>query len=54
MNNPEHVEILTEYGEYSEQEIRMVESIKRAAAFVREHHRPMTNAELGENRKWRD
>lgn len=39
------------YGEYSEQEVRMIESIKRAAAFVKVHHRPMTNAELRENRK---
>lgn len=51
LNNPEKVEILTEYGEYSEQEIRMIESMKCAAAFVREHHRPMTNAELRANRK---
>lgn len=51
LNNPENVEILTEYGEYSEQEIRMIESVKRTAAFVKDHNRPMTNAELRANRK---
>lgn len=51
LNNSENIEILTEYGEYSEQEKKMIESVKRAASFVREHHRPMTNAELSENRQ---
>ena len=41
---------MTDYGEYSEQEIQMVKGIKRAVAFVQSHHRPMTSAELRENR----
>ena len=49
LQDPEHVDIVTEYGEYSEQEIKMIKGIKRAAAFVKSHHRPMTNAELREN-----
>ena len=52
LKNPEHVEIMTEYGEYSEKEIQMIEGVKRAVAFVREHHRPMTNTELRENRRY--
>lgn len=47
---PEHVDIVTDYGEYSDQEIQMVKGIKRAAEFVQAHHRPMTNAELRKNR----
>lgn len=47
--DPEHIDIVLDYGEYSKQEIRMVRAIKRAAAFVKTHHRPMTNAELREN-----
>ena len=50
LEDPEHTEIINEHGEYSEQEIRMVEGIKRAAEFVYAHRRPMTNAELRENR----
>ena len=50
LHDPEHVDIVTDYGEYSEQEIQMVKGIKRAVAFVQSHHRPMTNAELRENR----
>ena len=50
LQDPEHVDIVTEYGEYSEQEIKMVNGIKRAVAFVQSHHRPMTVAELRENR----
>lgn len=30
----ERVDIVTEYGEYSEQEIQMVKGIKRAVAFI--------------------
>ena len=50
LKDPEHVDIVTDYGEYSDQEIQMVKGIKRAAAFVQAHHRPMTNAELCKNR----
>ena len=50
LHDPEHVDIVTDYGEYSEQEIQMVKGIKRAVTFVQSHHRPMTNAELRENR----
>ena len=50
LEDPEHTEIINDHGEYSEQEIRMVEGIKRAAEFVHLHRRPMTNAELRENR----
>ena len=38
--------IVTDYGEYSDQEIQMVKGIKRAAEFVQAHHRHMTNGEL--------
>lgn len=50
LQDPEHVDIVTDYGEYSEQEIQMVQGIKRAVAFVQSHHRPMTNEELRKNR----
>ena len=50
LEDPEHTEIINDHGEYSQQEIRMVEGIKRAAEFVHLHRRPMTNAELRENR----
>ena len=50
LKETEHVDIVTDYGEYSEQEIQIVEGIKRAAAFVQAHQRPMTIAELRENR----
>ena len=49
LQDPEHIDIVTDYGEYSDQEIQMVKGIKRAASFVQSHHRPMTNAELREN-----
>lgn len=49
LQDPEHVDIVTEYDEYSEQEIKMVKEIKRAVAFVQSHHRPMTNEELRKN-----
>ena len=51
LQDPEHVDIVTEYGEYSEQEIQMVKGIKRAVAFIQSHHRPMTIAELRKNRE---
>ena len=51
LKDPEHVDIVTDYGEYSDQEIQMVKGIKRAAAFVQAHHRPMTNAELFMSRR---
>ena len=50
LQDPDHVDIVTEYGEYSEQEIQMVKGIKRAVAFIQSHHRPMTTAELRKNR----
>lgn len=50
LQDPEHVDIVMDYGEYSEQEIQMVQGIKRAVAFVQLHHRPMTNEELRKNR----
>lgn len=42
LKDPEHVDIMTDYGEYSDQEVQMVKGIKRAAAFVQAHRRPMT------------
>lgn len=51
LQDPEQIDIVTDYGEYSKQEIQMVKGIKRAAAFVQSHHRPMTNAELREKEK---
>ena len=50
LKDPEHVDIMTDYGEYSDQEVQMVKGIKRAAAFVQAHRRPMTVAELCKNR----
>ena len=50
LQDPEHVDIVTDYGEYSEQAIQMVKGIKRTVAFVQSHHRPMTNEELRKNR----
>lgn len=44
LQDPEHIDIVTDYGEYSEQEIQMVKGIKRAVAFVQSHHRPMIYA----------
>lgn len=34
LKDPKHVDIVTDYGEYSDQEIQMVKGIKRVAAFV--------------------
>lgn len=50
LQDPENVDIVTDYGEYSQQEINMVSGIKRAVMFVQSHRRPMTSAELRENR----
>lgn len=50
LQDSENVDIVTDYDEYSEQEINMVRGIKRAAMFVQSHRRPMTSAELRENR----
>ena len=50
LQDPENVDIVTDYDEYSEQEINMVSGIKRSAMFVQSHRRPMTSAELRENR----
>lgn len=46
-------EIVIEYknGEYSGKEAIFAESVKQAVSFVNTHHRPMTNAELRENRR---
>lgn len=51
LENPEHIELVTEYGEYSQQQVQMVEGIKNAVEFVRLHGRPMTSAELQEKIK---
>lgn len=51
LENLEHIELVTEYGEYSQQQIQMVEGIKNAVEFVRLHGRPMTGAELQEKIK---
>ncbi|MDD5957320.1 MAG: hypothetical protein PUC19_00445 [Ligilactobacillus ruminis] len=48
LQDPEHIDIVTDYGEYSDQEINMVSGIKRTAMFVQSHRRPMTIAELRE------
>ena len=50
----EITDIVTDYGEYSEQEIQMIKAIKRAVSFVNSHHRPMTNVELRKNREEMD
>lgn len=47
-----HIDIITDYGEYSEQKIRMIEGVKRAVRFAHFHRRPMTNAELRENNRY--
>lgn len=52
MRDSGHIDIITDYGEYSEQEIRMIEGVKRAVRFAHSHRRPMTNAELRENNKY--
>lgn len=50
LQEPENVDIVTDYGEYSQQEIQMVKGIKRAVTFVQLYNRPMTNTEVRENR----
>ena len=49
--NPEGIEIESGYSEYSENELQFAQSVKQAVSFVKTHNRPMTNAELRENRK---
>lgn len=49
--NPEGIRLKTEYGEYSETELQFVQSIRQAVSFVKTHNRPITNAELRENRE---
>ena len=41
LQDPEHVDIVTDHVEYSEQQIQMVKAIKRAVSFVDSHHRPV-------------
>ena len=41
-----NLEPVTDYGEYSQQELDMIEGIKRAYALVRQRRRPMTLEEL--------
>lgn len=54
LQDPEHVDIVTDHVEYSEQQIQMVKAIKRAVSFVDSHHRPMTMEELRRNRTGED
>lgn len=54
LQDPEHVDIVTDHIEYSEQQIQMVKAIKRAVSFVDSHHRPMTMEELRRNRAGED
>lgn len=54
LQDPEHVDIVTDHVEYSEQQIQMVKAIKRAVSFVDSHHRPMTMEELRRNRAEED
>ncbi len=54
LQEPDHIDIVTDYGEYSEQQIQMVKAIKRAVSFVDSHHRPMTIEELHKNRTGED
>lgn len=54
LQDPEHVDIVTDHVEYSEQQIQMVKAIKRAVSLVDSHHRPMTMEELRRNRAGED
>ena len=54
LQDTEHVDIVTDHVEYSEQQIQMVKAIKRAVSFVDSHHRPMTMEELRRNRAGED
>jgi len=49
LRDPEHIEIITEYGEYSEQQIRMIYAIKQAAKFVETYNKPIQITQLREN-----
>lgn len=49
--NPEGIRLKVEYGEYSEPELQFAQSLRQAVSFVKMHNRPMTNAELRENRE---
>lgn len=49
--NPEGIEIESGHSEYSENELQFAQSVKQAVPFVKTYNRPMTNAELRENRK---
>ncbi len=49
--DPEGIEPDVRSGEYSVNELEVIDGVKRAAAFVRTHGRPMTAAELRENRR---
>lgn len=49
--NPKGIRLKVEYGEYSEIELQFAQSIRQAVSFVKMHNRPMTNAELRENRE---
>lgn len=51
LKDPEHIELVTEFGEYSQQQIQMVEGIKNAITFVQSQGRAMTSAELREKIK---
>lgn len=51
LRKPKYIELVTEFGEYSQQQIQMVEGIKKAVAFVQSQGRAMTVAELRELRE---
>ena len=51
LRKPKYIELVTEFGEYSQQQIQMVEGIKKAVAFVQSQGRAMTIAELRELRE---
>ena len=51
LKKPKYIELITEFGEYSQQQIQMVEGIKNAVAFVQSQGRAMTIAELRELRE---
>lgn len=48
LQDPEHIDIIPDYGEYSDQEIQLVKRIKQVMAFIQENQRPLINAELCE------
>lgn len=51
LRKPKYIELVTEFGEYSQQQIQMVEGIKNAVAFVQSQGRAMTIAEQRELRE---